>query len=235
MFWFSRDTLQYAEITTQEWHSTWNKHLDHYADVIPITDLHMPTVRMEGISSSPGRNMWAKALSSLWLSWELLMLLFQFYTFCGTEPCHIPTSPSAGLALLGDTLQASNYFRKGCLHNLITSWYSHIPKGKVTLQFLLYADKFDFMPLDAHSCISSSSSSPEPISSEPSFLVEVCSSLRQPVSLWDCCKCVPGKLVGLWAPGEVPACSSCSLPPSSTQVFSNVGWMCPAAQRWTES
>lgn len=101
MFWFSRDILQYAEITTQAWYSSWNTHLDHCEKVIPITDLHMPTVRMVDISSSPGRSMWAKALSSLLLSWDLLLLVFLFYTFCGTEPCHIRTSPPAGLASWG--------------------------------------------------------------------------------------------------------------------------------------
>lgn len=165
MFWFSRDILQYAEITTQAWHSTWNIHLNHYAKVIPVTDLHMPTVRMEGISSSPGRNVGAKALSSLWLSWELLLLLFWFYTFCETELCHIRTSPPAGLTSRGTPYLLVIILVKAVS---ITWWLTGtaIYLKKLTLQSLLYGNKFAFMALDAHSCISSLSSSPMPISSE---------------------------------------------------------------------
>lgn len=126
-------------------------------------------------------------------------------------------------------LYACSYFRKGCLHNLMTYWYSHIPKGKVTLQSPLCGDKFDCMPLDTRSCISFSSSSPLPISSEPSFLVEVCSSLRQDVSFWACCKCVPGGPVSTWR----GACLQQLLLASKLNTcFGHLRWMCPSAQRW---
>ena len=65
----------------QAWYSNCNVHLDHHAKVIPITGLCMPTIRMLGIPSSPGRNMWAKAILSLFLSSELLLLVVQFLYF----------------------------------------------------------------------------------------------------------------------------------------------------------
>lgn len=233
MFLFSRDILQYAEIATQAWHSSCNIHLDHCAKVIPITDLYMPTARMVGISSSPGRNMWAKALSSLLLSWELLLLVFRFYTFCGTEPHHIRTSPPAGLASWGRTCMLAIILGKAvCITRWLTGTAIYLKEKSPSSPPYVEISLTFFMPLDAHSCISSLSSSPIPISSEPSSLVEVCSSVRQVVSLWGCCKYVPGGPVSTWR----GACLYQLLLTSKLNThFHHVRWMYPAAQRWTES
>lgn len=153
MFWFSRDTLQYAEITTQAWHSSCNIHLDHYAKVIPVTDLYMPTVRMVGISNSPGRNMWLKP-SQAYCSLEGSFCWF--FGFSGTEPRYIPTSPPAGLASWGRPYMLVIILEKAvCITWWLPGRAMYLKEKSPSSPPYVEISWTFFVPLDARSCISS--------------------------------------------------------------------------------
>lgn len=86
--------------------------------------------------------MLVKANSSPTPSSKFILLVAQFLYWA--EPCVHSPQPHAGLASSG-WLYTFYYLREGCLHNLMTHWYSCISKTKVILRSPLSWDKFGFL------------------------------------------------------------------------------------------